>query len=115
MYRTHHCGELNSTHIGTTVTLSGWVQKNRDKGSVIWIDLRDRYGITQLIFDEARTSESLMAMAKTFGREFVIKATGKVIERSSKNPNLPTGDIELLVTDLCCLNASKTPPFTIED
>ena len=115
MYRTHHCGELNSTHIGTTVTLSGWVQKNRDKGSVIWIDLRDRYGITQLIFDEARTSESLMAMAKTFGREFVIQATGKVIERSSKNPNLPTGDIELLVTDLCCLNASKTPPFTIED
>ena len=115
MYRTHHCGELNSTHIGTTVTLSGWVQKNRDKGSVIWIDLRDRYGITQLIFDEARTSESLIAMAKTFGREFVIQATGKVIERSSKNPNLPTGDIELLVTDLCCLNASKTPPFTIED
>ncbi len=115
MYRTHHCGELNSTHIGTTVTLSGWVQKNRDKGSVIWIDLRDRYGITQLIFDEARTSESLMAMAKTFGREFVIQATGKVIERSSKNPNLPTGDIELLVTDLCCLNVSKTPPFTIED
>ena len=115
MYRTHHCGELNSTHIGTTVTLSGWVQKNRDKGSVIWIDLRDRYGITQLIFDEARTSESLMAMAKTFGREFVIQATGKVIERSSKNPNLPTVDIELLVTDLCCLNASKTPPFTIED
>ena len=115
MYRTHHCGELNSTHIGTTVTLSGWVQKNRDKGSVIWIDLRDRYGITQLIFDEARTSESLMAMAKTFGREFVIQATGKVIERSSKNPNLPTGDIELLVTDLCCLNASKTLPFTIED
>ena len=115
MYRTHHCGELNSTHIGTTVTLSGWVQKNRDKGSVIWIDLRDRYGITQLIFDEARTSESLMAMAKTFGREFVIQATGKVIERSSKNTNLPTGDIELLVTDLCCLNASKTPPFTIED
>ncbi len=115
MYRTHHCGELNIAHVGKTVTLSGWVQKNRDKGSVIWIDLRDRYGITQLIFDQARTSETLMALAKTFGREFVIQATGTVIERSSKNPYLSTGDVELLVTDLRCLNASKTPPFTIED
>ncbi len=115
MYRTHHCGELNTKHIGTAVTLSGWVQKNRDKGSVIWIDLRDRYGITQLIFDEARTSETLMPLAKTLGREFVIQATGTVIERSSKNPNISTGDIEILVTDLKCLNQSKTPPFTIED
>lgn len=115
MYRTHHCGELNANYIGETITLSGWVQKIRDKGSVVWVDLRDRYGITQLIFDEARSSQNLIDKSKTLGREFVVQATGTVIERSSKNPNIPTGDIELLVTDLICLNASKTPPFTIED
>ncbi len=115
MYRTHHCGELNANYIGETITLSGWVQKIRDKGSVVWVDLRDRYGITQLIFDEARSNQNLIDKSKTLGREFVVQATGTVIERSSKNPNIPTGDIELLVTDLICLNASKTPPFTIED
>lgn len=115
MYRTHSNGELRAAHIGQEVTLSGWVQKNRDKGFMIWVDLRDRYGITQLIFDEERTPKEIMDKARTLGREFVIKVKGKVIERESKNPNISTGEIEVLVTDLKVLNASKTPPFTIED
>ena len=115
MYRSHHCGQLRTSHINEEVTLSGWVQKSRDKGFVIWVDLRDRYGITQLIFDVERTPEAMMAMAKSLGREFVIQVTGTVIERSSKNPNLETGDIEILVSKLTVLNAAKVPPFTIED
>jgi aspartyl-tRNA synthetase len=115
MYRSHSCGELNSDHIGNQVTLSGWVQKVRDKGFVVWVDLRDRYGITQLVFDEERTSLEILNRAQELGREFVIQAKGKVIERESKNKNIPTGDIEVLVEELTVLNAAKTPPFTIED
>ncbi|MDX8552157.1 aspartate--tRNA ligase [Tenacibaculum sp. 1B UA] len=115
MYRTHTCGELRASHINTEVTLSGWVQKSRDKGFMIWVDLRDRYGITQLIFDEERTSKELMDKAKTLGREFVVQVTGKVIERQSKNANIPTGDVEVLVSSLEVLNEAKLPPFTIED
>ena len=115
MYRSHHCGELNANHINIEVILAGWVQKSRDKGFMNWIDLRDRYGITQLIFDESRTDKDVFELAKTLGREFVIQIKGKVIEREAKNKNIPTGDIEILVTELIILNASLTPPFTIED
>jgi len=115
MYRSHTNGELRSSHINNEVTLAGWVQKVRDKGFMIWVDLRDRYGITQLIFDEERTSKEIMTKAKALGREFVIQVTGNVIERTSKNPNLPTGDIEILVSELQILNKSLLPPFTIED
>ena len=115
MYRTHSCGALTASDINTEVTLAGWVQKSRDKGFMIWIDLRDRYGLTQLIFDEERTAANLMDIAKSLGREFVIQVTGSVIERQSKNPNMKTGAIEVLVTELTILNAAKTPPFTIED
>jgi len=115
MYRNFTCGELNISHINSEVTLAGWVQKTRDKGFMIWVDLRDRYGITQLIFDEQRTDKTVFEQAKTLGREFVVQVKGIVIERESKNPNLPTGEIEILVTELTILNASITPPFTIED
>ncbi len=115
MYRSHTNGELRSEHINQEVTLSGWVQKVRDKGFMIWVDLRDRYGITQLIFDEERSSTALMNQAKTLGREFVIQVKGIVIERASKNPNIPTGDIEILVSELQILNEALLPPFTIED
>ena len=115
MYRTHHCGELNASHINQTVTLSGWVHKSRDKGFVAWVDLRDRYGITQLVFDADRTDKNLMEAARNLGREFVIQVTGTVIERSSKNPNMLTGGIEILATALTVLNTAKVPPFTIED
>ncbi len=115
MYRTTTCGALRSNDIGSVVTLSGWVQKTRDKGFMIWVDLRDRYGITQLIFDEDRTPKEIMESAKNLGREYVIQVTGKVIERASKNPSIPTGDIEILVTELIVLNQAKTPPFTIEN
>ena len=115
MYRSHNNGALRATDINKEVTLAGWVQKSRDKGFMIWVDLRDRYGITQLIFDEERTSSELMEQARALGREFVIQVQGTVIERSSKNPNMPTGDIEILVSELNILNESKLPPFTIED
>jgi len=115
MYRSHTCGELNSSNIGQEVTLSGWVQKTRDKGFMIWVDLRDRYGITQLIFDAERTNTEVIEKAKTLGREFVIQAKGQVIDRASKNPNMATGDIEILVSELTILNQSLVPPFTIED
>ncbi|MBT2163490.1 aspartate--tRNA ligase [Zobellia barbeyronii] len=115
MYRSHTCGELRESHIETKVTLSGWVQKTRDKGFVVWVDLRDRYGITQLVFDEDRTSSKLLEQARSLGREFVVQVTGEVIERSSKNPKLPTGNIEVLVDEVIILNESKTPPFTIEN
>ena len=115
MFRSHTCGELRERHINESVTLAGWVQKSRDKGFMIWIDLRDRYGITQLIFDEERTSKKLIEKAKLLGREFVIQVHGTVIERASKNPTIPTGNIEILVSDFSILNESLTPPFTIED
>ncbi|MDH7448384.1 aspartate--tRNA ligase [Aquimarina sp. 2201CG14-23] len=115
MYRSHSCGELRTSDIDKQVTLSGWVQKARDKGFMIWVDLRDRYGITQLIFDEERTPAAVVEKAKTLGREFVIQVKGNVIERESKNPNIPTGDIEILVTELEILNEALVPPFTIED
>lgn len=115
MYRSHTCGELREAHINEEVTLSGWVQKTRNKGFMIWVDLRDRYGVTQLIFDEERTPLEMMEKAAQLGREFVIQVTGKVIERESKNPQLPTGNIEILVTKFEILNASLTPPFTIEN
>ena len=115
MYRSHNCGELRVSQIGTEVTLSGWVQKVRDKGFMVWIDLRDRYGITQLIFDEERTPKLMMVQAQKLGREFVIQIKGIVIERASKNPNIPTGDIEILVSSLVILNEALHPPFTIED
>ena len=115
MYRSHTCGELREKHINESVTLAGWVQKSRDKGFMIWIDLRDRYGITQLIFDEERTTKTLLEKAKLLGREFVIQVHGTVIERASKNPSIPTGTIEILVSDFSVLNDSLTPPFTIED
>ncbi|EIA09794.1 aspartate--tRNA ligase [Flavobacterium frigoris] len=115
MYRSHNCGELNASHINTEVTLAGWVQKSRDKGFMNWVDLRDRYGITQLIFDEGRTEKTVFEQAKTLGREFVIQVKGTVIEREAKNKNIATGEIEILVTQLTILNAALTPPFTIED
>ena len=115
MYRTHNCGELRLKDLNQEVTLSGWVQKSRDKGFMLWIDLRDRYGVSQLIFDEQRSSKELFNKAKSIGREFVIQVKGKIIERSSKNLNIPTGEIEILVSELNILNESKTPPFTIED
>ncbi|KQT30871.1 aspartate--tRNA(Asp/Asn) ligase [Chryseobacterium sp. Leaf405] len=115
MFRSHTNGELSLQHLNEEVTLSGWVQTIRDKGFMIWIDLRDRYGITQLVFDQDRSSAELMENAKKLGREFVIQVTGKVIERVSKNPNIPTGEIEILVEKLTILNESQLPPFTIED
>ncbi len=115
MYRSHTCGELNAQQIGNKVTLSGWVQKVRNKGFMIWVDLRDRYGLTQLIFDEERSSKELMEKAGNLAREFVIQVEGSVIEREAKNPNMATGEIEVLVEDFKILNSSKTPPFTIED
>ncbi|WP_456441216.1 aspartate--tRNA ligase [Psychroserpens sp.] len=115
MYRSHNCGELRASHINTEITLAGWVQKSRDKGFIVWVDLRDRYGMTQLVFDEERTSKEMLQQAQDLGREFVIQVKGKVIERASKNPNLPTGDIEILVSELTILNEAQLPPFTIED
>lgn len=114
MYRTHTCGALRTEHIDQEVTLAGWVQRSRDLGGMTFVDLRDRYGITQLAFNLEENSELCM-QARKLGREFVIQVTGKVIERSSKNKNMPTGDIEIQVTNITVLNAAKTPPFTIED
>lgn len=115
MYRSHLNNALRLEDTGKEVVLSGWVQKIRDKGFMIWIDLRDRYGITQLIVDQDRTSEAILSKAQTLGREFVVSIKGEVIERESKNANMPTGDIEVLVRELEILNASKNPPFTIEE
>ncbi len=115
MYRSHNNGALRLVNVNQEVTLSGWVQKVRNKGFMIWVDLRDRYGITQLIFDEERSPKELMEKSKKLGREFVIQVKGNVIERASKNPNIPTGEIEILVSELTILNSAKTPPFTIED
>lgn len=115
MLRTHNCGELRASHIGQQITLTGWVQRLRDKGGMVWIDLRDRYGVTQLMFDEENTAKEVIRQAKEVGREFVLSATGEVIERLSKNPKIPTGDIEIRVTEMKILNKSKVPPFLIEE
>ena len=115
MLRTTDCGALTLADQGKEVTLAGWVQKIRNKGFMLWIDLRDRYGITQVIFDEERTPKAVFDAAQDLGREYVIQIRGKVIERESKNPQLSTGEIEILATDLQLLNAAKVPPFTIED
>lgn len=115
MYRDRTCGELRLTHVGQHVTLAGWVQKSRRMGGMTFVDLRDRYGITQLVFNEEHTGIELSTEAQKLGREFVIQIQGQVSERSNKNPNIPTGDIEIEVTHLRVLNASETPPFTIED
>jgi aspartyl-tRNA synthetase len=115
MLRTNNCGELNLSDVGNKVTLAGWVQKIRNKGFVIWVDLRDRYGITQIIFDEERTYKRILEKAQSLGREFVIQVEGTVIERVSKNPKINTGAVEILAEDFKILNASKTPPFTIEN
>ena len=114
MHRTHDCGSLRTEHIGQEVTLSGWVQRSRDLGGMTFVDLRDRYGISQLAFN-MDVDEDLCLAARKLGREFVVKVTGKVIERSSKNANMATGEIEIEVSSLTVLNSSQTPPFTIED
>ena len=114
MYRTQTCGDLRPTDIGKTVTLAGWLYRSRDLGAMLFMDLRDRYGLTQLVFSNDLDA-SLYEQAKRLGREYVLQATGVVRERSSKNSKIPTGDIEVVVTQLTVLNASKTPPFTIED
>ncbi len=115
MFRTHNCGELRLEDVNKEVVLSGWIRKVRDKGGMTWIDLRDRYGITQLIFEEGKSDAVLLERAKKLGREYVVKAQGKVVERIAKNKNIPTGQIEIVVKDLEILNASQVPPFIIED
>lgn len=115
MLRTHTCGDLNIKNVNQEVILSGWVQKIRDKGALIWIDLRDRYGITQIFLEEGVSPKELIEKARKLGREFVINVKGTVIERASKNPNIPTGEIEIKAEELEILNISKVPPFTIED
>ena len=114
MYRTTTCGELRAANIGQTVTLAGWVQRIRKMGGMTFIDLRDRYGITQLAFNQEVNAE-LCEKANHLGREYVIQITGTVAERYSKNANMPTGDIEIIVSELNVLNEAATPPFTIED
>ena len=115
MLRTHTCGELRITDVNKQVTLTGWVQRLRDKGSLLWIDLRDRYGITQLFLEEGKSEAALLKAARGLGREFVVKVHGTVAERMSKNDKMATGEIEIKVTSIDVLNSSKTPPFTIED
>ena len=115
MNRTNNCGELSKANLSQTVRLSGWVNKIREKGFIIWIDLRDRYGITQLVFDKDRSSEEIFSNASKLGREFVIEVEGTVIERKSVNERIKTGEIEILVSSLTILNKSLTPPFTIEN
>lgn len=115
MLRTHTCGELSLGHVNQDVVLCGWVQRVRDKGGMIWLDLRDRYGITQLLFEEGKTPANVLETARSLGREFVISAKGSVIERLSKNDKIATGDIEIRVAELSILNPAKLPPFLIED
>jgi len=115
MYRSHTCGELSEKHIGETVTLSGWVQTIRDKGNLVWVDLRDRYGVTQIVAENGKASDDVLTGLKALGREYVVQITGKVIARHSPNPNLKTGAIELEASEVKLLNASIVPPFTIED
>lgn len=114
MYRTKTCGELRASDVEQTVTLAGWVYKNRKMGGMTFVDIRDRYGVTQLVFNQ-EINAALCEQANKLGREYVIRATGVVRERSNKNAHLPTGDIELIVSELNILNTAATPPFTIED
>ncbi|HIO72467.1 MAG TPA: aspartate--tRNA ligase, partial [Flavobacteriales bacterium] len=114
MLREHTCGELTIDNVGAETTICGWVQKSRDLGGMTFIDVRDRYGITQIVFN-MEVDEGLCKEARGLGREFVIKVSGKVVERSNKNPNMATGDIEILAEKLEVLSLSKTPPFLIED
>ena len=114
MYRTHNCGELRKSDINSEVVLCGWVQRIRNKGFLIWIDLRDRYGITQLFIDSEKTSPEVISIAKSLGREFVVSVTGKVIEREASNKKISTGEIEISVENIEVLNESEVPPFTIE-
>ena len=113
-YRSHSCGELNINNAGVEVTLSGWIQKSRKLGGLTFIDLRDRYGITQLAFNVEMNKE-LSDQAGDLGREYVVQISGKVVERQSKNNKIPTGDIEIEVSEIIVLDDSETPPFTIED
>jgi len=115
MLRTHTCGQLRLSDVNKSVTLAGWVQRSRDKGSVLWVDLRDRYGITQLIFEEGKIDASVLTAGRSLGREFVVQVEGIVVERLSKNDKIPTGDIEVKVSKVNILNKAKLPPFTIED
>jgi aspartyl-tRNA synthetase len=115
MLRTHTCGELTLEHVNQEVVLCGWVQRIRDKGGMVWLDLRDRYGLTQLLFEEGKTPANVLETARSLGREFVISAKGIVIERLSKNDKITTGSIEIRVSELSVLNAAKLPPFLIED
>ena len=112
MYRTHTCGELRIENAGQTVTLAGWVQKSRKLGGMTFVDLRDRYGITQLVVD-ASAEQELLETSASLGREWVIQVTGTVLERQSKNPKMPTGDIEIGISEIKVLNKANTPPFTI--
>jgi aspartyl-tRNA synthetase len=113
MLRTHTCGELRLSDVNRTVTLAGWVQRSRDKGSVLWVDLRDRYGLTQLIFEEGKTSAEILSVGRSLSREFVIQAEGVVVERLSKNDKISTGEIEVKVSQIHILTKAKHPPFTI--
>lgn len=115
MLRSHTCGELRLSDVNKSVTLAGWVQRTRDKGSVLWIDLRDRYGITQLIFEESKATSEILSTGRSLGREYVIQVEGTVVERLSKNDKMPTGEIEIKASKLTILNPAKLPPFTIED
>src|ERR1700710_714080 len=114
MLRTHTCGELNISHLGQTVTLCGWVQKSRDLGGTIFIDIRDRYGLTQLVLN-TDSDAAVRDLSRGLGREYVVKVTGSVLERTNKNPKMPTGEIEIDVTAIEILNEAKLPPFLIED
>src|SRR5215217_4577642 len=115
MLRTHTCGELSLEHVNQDVVLCGWVQRIRDKGGMVWLDLRDRYGLTQLLFEEGKTPPEVLETARSLGREFVISTKGEVIERLSKNDKIATGSIEIRVSELTVLNPAKLPPFLIED
>ncbi len=115
MYRSHNCGELRIKHVGQEVKLSGWIHKIRDKGSLIWVDLRDRYGITQIIIDTNESSKNLVEQVKKVGREYVISVKGMVKERESKNPNIGTGDVEITLQEIEIINKSKVPPFTLDE
>lgn len=115
MLRTHNNGELRLQDVNQKVTLCGWVQRSRDKGGMLWIDLRDRYGVTQLMLEEGKTPKEVLELSRTFGREYVISVTGTVVERLAKNDKMPTGDVEIKVESLAVLNPAKLPPFLIED
>ena len=114
MYRTHNCGELRKEHVGQTVTLCGWIQKTRDLGYILFVDLRDRYGITQISI-KSDDQKSLYEQARNLGREYVLQVTGQVVERESKNDKIPTGQVEVVPSKIELLNPAKLPPFIIED